>query len=100
MSGMFGPELIAEKLIEIQAAVWQDAESTLHLIPVLPKAHPMSEADWSTVFADYHLGRAALTGLMDAKVGLWRRLPWMLCVLAHVDEEQARRFWERSGAGV
>ena len=92
MAGMLAPELIAGRLDDIQTTAWSNTEAELHTLPLLPKAHQLTPADWEIVLNEFHVGQSTVNGLLEAKSGLWRRLPWKLCVLAHTQEEVARSF--------
>ena len=51
----------------------------------------LDDETWAAVLEDFHIGKAHLVYVILLKMSNWLVLPWLLCILGHIDEEVARR---------
>lgn len=94
MAGKLLPELICGELEDVCSELGALSESSIILAPSRGDA-PLTQREWSLLLADFQHGRAAMVTFVRLKTDYFRRLPWMLCALAHLDESIARAFAAR-----
>ena len=89
-AGMTAAETIGERLLEVEAQVWEDLEAELLSMPQLPGSKPMSSEDYRNLISDLHCAKAHGGALFKVKTNYLRRIPWLFVGLAHMDEDKAR----------
>ena len=89
MGGCRAPEFAAGKVKTVVEEMWAVAES--ELIQIAASMHiALDSAIWLLVCTNFQQAKVCTVVMLLLKLDFWGRLPWLLCVLALADEEEAR----------
>ena len=85
--GCRAPEVAAGLLLE----VLQDECTTTVADLALTWRTRLGAEQWARLLGDFGRGKAHIVYIVTMKLDQWQRLPWLLCVLGHHDEQVARQ---------
>ena len=86
MRGRRAPEVAAGGIFEHMSVAWSDALSEL-----TAACRPyLTHQQWSAVLLEFNRGKSHCAYIIILKLQNWEQLPWMLCGLAHCNEDTAR----------
>ena len=90
MSGSNASGLAAGEITEVLDKLWEHEESELMLYQLFPTSQPLTEEQWSVVLSDFNHMRHALCLEHSIKNHYAGRLPNVMAVLSHLNEDGAR----------
>ena len=90
-AGKKAPEMAAGRLHEVLKFAWDEFNTEL-LFGDLGCMYPLARDQMEFFKAEISRAYTSLETIMVVKCSYWSRLPWLLCALALVDEDEARVF--------